>query len=74
MTKSPTDRAEPAAAGTATQLRTPVSGGAEDARQAGTESLNGNGFYRFQIGDFQATVISDGYGDFGLADFRHEHL
>jgi glyoxylase-like metal-dependent hydrolase (beta-lactamase superfamily II) len=64
MTKSPTAPAEPAAAGTATQLRTPVSGGAEDARQAGTEPLNGNGFYRFQIGDFQATVISDGYGDF----------
>src|SRR6201987_5258421 len=35
---------------------------AEDARQPGTESLNGNGFYRFKIGDFQATVISDGYG------------
>jgi hypothetical protein len=35
---------------------------AEDARQAGAESLNGNGFYRFKIGDFQATVISDGYG------------
>jgi glyoxylase-like metal-dependent hydrolase (beta-lactamase superfamily II) len=30
--------------------------------QAGAESLNGNGFYRFKIGDFQATVISDGYG------------
>jgi glyoxylase-like metal-dependent hydrolase (beta-lactamase superfamily II) len=28
----------------------------------GAESLNGNGFYRFKIGDFQATVISDGYG------------
>jgi glyoxylase-like metal-dependent hydrolase (beta-lactamase superfamily II) len=25
-------------------------------------SLNGGGFYRFKIGDFQATVISDGYG------------
>src|SRR5271166_6668125 len=24
--------------------------------------LNGNGFYRFKIGDFHATVISDGYG------------
>src|SRR5580704_2728937 len=35
---------------------------AEDARQAGAESLNGNGFYRFKIGEFQATVISDGYG------------
>jgi glyoxylase-like metal-dependent hydrolase (beta-lactamase superfamily II) len=35
---------------------------AEDARQAGAEPLNGNGFYRFKIGDFRATVISDGYG------------
>src|SRR5260221_11695345 len=35
---------------------------AEDAYQAGAESLNGNGFYLFKIGDFQATVISDGYG------------
>ena len=26
------------------------------------EPLNGEGFYRFKIGDFQATVISDGYG------------
>ena len=41
---------------------TPSSAQAEDARQAGAESLNGNGFYRFKIGDFQATVISDGYG------------
>ena len=71
MTKSPTIptrrsifRAgdEPAVAGTATPLLTPASGRAEDARQAGTEPLHGNGFYRFNIGDFQATVISDGYG------------
>src|SRR5260370_9191620 len=34
----------------------------EDARQAGAAPLNGNGFYRFKIGDLQATVISDGYG------------
>jgi glyoxylase-like metal-dependent hydrolase (beta-lactamase superfamily II) len=34
----------------------------ENARQAGAEPLNGNGFYRFKIGDFRATVISDGYG------------
>ena len=40
----------------------PSSAQAEDARQAGAESLNGNGFYRFKIGEFQATVISDGYG------------
>src|ERR1700736_1197850 len=43
-------------------ILTPASTKAEDARQAGAESLNGNGFYRFKIGDFQATVISDGYG------------
>src|ERR1700747_2706064 len=43
-------------------ILTPASALAEDARQAGAESLNGTGFYRFKIGDFQATVISDGYG------------
>src|SRR6202048_2417432 len=43
-------------------ILTLASAQAEDARQAGAESLNGNGFYRFKIGDFQATVISDGYG------------
>ncbi len=35
---------------------------APTARQARSESPNGNSFYRFKIGDFQATVISDGYG------------
>src|SRR6202051_1157797 len=44
-------------------ILTPASAQAEDARQAGAEPLNGNGFYRFKIGDFQATVISDGYGE-----------
>jgi glyoxylase-like metal-dependent hydrolase (beta-lactamase superfamily II) len=43
-------------------ILTSASAQAEDARQAGAESLNGNGFYRFKIGGFQATVISDGYG------------
>jgi glyoxylase-like metal-dependent hydrolase (beta-lactamase superfamily II) len=43
-------------------ILTPASAQAEDARQGGAEPLNGNGFYRFKIGDFQATVISDGYG------------
>jgi hypothetical protein len=33
-----------------------------DTRQADAEPLNGDGFYRFKIGDLQATVISDGYG------------
>src|SRR6201998_1695473 len=44
-------------------ILTPASAQREDARQAGAEPLNGNGFYRFKIGDFQATVISDGYGE-----------
>jgi glyoxylase-like metal-dependent hydrolase (beta-lactamase superfamily II) len=35
---------------------------AEGTRQAGAEFLNGNGSYRFKIGEFQATVISDGQG------------
>src|SRR3982074_2372335 len=49
-----------AVATTATPLLTSVR--AEDDRQAGAERPSGNGFYRFKIGDFQATVISDGYG------------
>ena len=51
-----------AVAATATPLLTRASAWAEDARQAGAEPVNGDGFYRFKIGDFQATVISDGYG------------
>jgi glyoxylase-like metal-dependent hydrolase (beta-lactamase superfamily II) len=51
-----------AVAATATRLLAPASARAEDARQAGAEPQNGNGFYRFKIGDFQATVVSDGYG------------
>ena len=43
-------------------ILTPASAQAEGDRQAGAEPLSGNGFYRFKIGDFQATVISDGYG------------
>jgi glyoxylase-like metal-dependent hydrolase (beta-lactamase superfamily II) len=35
---------------------------ADNFNQTGAEPLNGNGFYRFKIGDFQATVISDGQG------------
>ena len=35
---------------------------AHDPNEAGVEPLNGNGFYRFKIGDFRATVISDGQG------------
>ncbi|MFZ1088374.1 MAG: MBL fold metallo-hydrolase, partial [Xanthobacteraceae bacterium] len=52
-----------AVAATATPLLTPASARAEDAQQAGAERLNGNGFYRFKICDFHATVISDGYGE-----------
>jgi glyoxylase-like metal-dependent hydrolase (beta-lactamase superfamily II) len=48
-----------AVAATATRLLTPASARAE---AAGVEALNGDGFYRFKIGDFQATVISDGSG------------
>jgi len=71
MTKSPTiltrrsifrAGAGLAVAATATPFLTAASARAEDARQAGAEPQNGNGFYRFKIGDFQATVISDGYG------------
>src|ERR1700754_2254180 len=46
----------------ATPLLTPASARAEAIRQAGTDPLNGDGFYRFRIGDFQATIISDGSG------------
>jgi glyoxylase-like metal-dependent hydrolase (beta-lactamase superfamily II) len=47
---------------TATPMLNPASAQSEHAREAGAEPPNGNGFYRFKIGDFQATVISDGYG------------
>jgi Metallo-beta-lactamase superfamily len=50
------------AAATAPPLLTPSSAQAEDARETGAAPQNGNGFYRFKIGEFQATVISDGYG------------
>jgi hypothetical protein len=64
-----------AVAAMATPLVTPASAHAEDARQAGAEPLNGDGFYRFKIGDFQAAVISDGYGQIsGWADLRYERL
>jgi glyoxylase-like metal-dependent hydrolase (beta-lactamase superfamily II) len=71
MIKSPTTltlhnefhaSAGPAATETATPL-TPVSAQAENAGQGGVKPVNGNGFYRFKIGDFQATAISDGYAE-----------
>ena len=46
----------------ATPMLTAASAQAEGVRQAGADPLNGDGFYRFKIGDFQATVISDGAG------------
>jgi hypothetical protein len=51
-----------AVAATATRLTTPASAHSEGPHQAGADPLNGDGFYRFKIGDFQATVISDGSG------------
>jgi glyoxylase-like metal-dependent hydrolase (beta-lactamase superfamily II) len=45
-----------AVAATATSFLTPASTQAEDARQAGAAALS------VKIGEFQATVISDGYG------------
>jgi hypothetical protein len=64
MTKSPTiltrrsifrAGAALAVAATATPLFTRASAWAEDARPASAEPLNGDCFYRFKIGDFQAT-------------------
>src|ERR1700726_729582 len=52
-----------AVAAVGTSLLPPVSARAEGVGQAGAEPLNGDGFYRFKIGDFHATVISDGYGE-----------
>src|SRR6476660_2120861 len=51
-----------AVAAMGTSLLTPAKAHAEGLRQAGADPLNGDGFYRFKIGDFQATVISDGSG------------
>jgi glyoxylase-like metal-dependent hydrolase (beta-lactamase superfamily II) len=51
-----------AVAATAMPFPTFAPAQAEDARQGEAEPLNGNGFFRFKIGAFQATVISDGYG------------
>src|SRR5580692_3594381 len=51
-----------AVAATATRLLPAASAQSEGAHQAGADPLNGDGFYRFKIGDFQATVISDGSG------------
>ena len=47
-------------------------GPGRDARQAVADPLNRDGFYRFKIGAFQATVISDGYGPIPAVDPRYE--
>jgi acyl dehydratase/glyoxylase-like metal-dependent hydrolase (beta-lactamase superfamily II) len=60
-------RQEPVIAAIATPLLAPASAQAEGVSQAGAAPLNGNGFYRFAIGDFQATVISDGSGQIPVA-------
>jgi hypothetical protein len=39
----------------------------QEVKDKNSEPLNCNGLYRFKIGDFQATVISDGYGDFPVS-------
>jgi glyoxylase-like metal-dependent hydrolase (beta-lactamase superfamily II) len=51
-----------AVAAIGTPLLNTASARAAGVRQAGADPLNGDGFYRFKIGDFQATVISDGSG------------
>src|SRR6266852_8289127 len=51
-----------AVAAMGTPLLTPSSAQSDVAPQAAPEALNGDGFYRVKIGDFQATVISDGSG------------
>jgi hypothetical protein len=64
-----------AIAATASPLLTPASAQAEDARQADAEPANGNGFYRFKIGDFQATRdLGWLRADSDQADPRHERL
>src|SRR5882762_6158193 len=45
-----------AVAAMGTPLLTPASAQAEGVSQAVVEPLNGDGFYRFKFGDFQATV------------------
>jgi glyoxylase-like metal-dependent hydrolase (beta-lactamase superfamily II) len=46
----------------ASSLLAPTTTRADNAPQASAALPNGSGFYRFKIDDFQATVISDGYG------------
>jgi hypothetical protein len=57
---APTSGLSPAAA---SPLFAPSTAQAEETQPATQAPLNGNGFYRFKVGEFQATVTSDGYGD-----------
>ena len=40
---------------------------AQGETRVDTTSPHGNGFYRFRIGDFQATIVSDGFGSTPIA-------
>jgi hypothetical protein len=60
-----------AVAATATPLLIPTSTEAEDAHQTGAQPLNGNGFYRFKIGDRDLRWL---WADSGRADPRYECL
>jgi glyoxylase-like metal-dependent hydrolase (beta-lactamase superfamily II) len=51
-----------AAASAALPALASVTASAEGGKQVENTPPHGNGFYRFKIGDFQATVISDGFG------------
>jgi glyoxylase-like metal-dependent hydrolase (beta-lactamase superfamily II) len=55
-----------AASAAALSLALPGGSRAETGGQTETSQTNGSGFYRFKVGDFQATVISDGYGSVPL--------
>jgi len=51
----------------------PASVQPENAHHAEAAPLNGNGFYRFKIGAFQATVISEWLWTDTGADLRCEY-
>lgn len=46
---------------------TSAAASAEGERRVDSASLHGNGFYRFRVGDFQATIVSDGFGSTPIA-------
>jgi glyoxylase-like metal-dependent hydrolase (beta-lactamase superfamily II) len=55
-----------AASAAALSLAPPGVSRAETGAQTEPLPTNGSGFYRFKVGDFLATVISDGYGEVPL--------